>query len=318
MWDFPLLPVAASTTAYEVDALFYTLVAISVFFSGIITIGLVYFTIRYRKNSKASRANAQSENLPLELVWSIIPLMISMGIFGWAAKVFFDMHVPPANAREVYVVAKQWMWKIQHPQGNREINELHVPIGVPVKLVMTSQDVIHSFFIPAFRLKQDVLPGRYTTLWFEATKTGEFHLFCAEYCGTSHASMKGRIVVMKQEDFERWLADATPEEPMISTGEKLFRQYGCSTCHSQDAQERGPSLHGLYGKSVRLADGTTRIADNAYIRESILDPNAALVAGYKPLMPTYTQQLSQEQLFALIEYIKTLGGPQVAASGRTQ
>lgn len=316
MWDFPLLPEAASTTAHEVDALFWLLVAIAFFFGGIITAGLVYFNIRYRKNSKASRAGAVSEHLPLEILWSVIPFFISAGIFGWGAKLYFDMHVPPEDAREVYVVGKQWMWKIQHPQGNREINELHVPVGVPIKLVMTSQDVIHSFFIPAFRIKQDVLPGRYTTAWFEATKPGEYHLFCAEYCGTSHASMKGRVVVMKQEDFERWLAGSTQEEPMISRGEQLFAQFGCMTCHSQTSQERGPSLHGLFGSTVRLADGSRVTADEKYIRESILNPNAALVAGFKPLMPTYTGQISQEQLFEIIEYVKSLGGPQVVSGRR--
>lgn len=316
MWDFPLLPEAASSTAAEVDALFWILIGVASVFGGIITAGLVYFNIRYRKNSKASRAGAVSEHLPLELLWSIVPLVISAGIFGWGAKLYFDIHVPPENAREVYVVGKQWMWKIQHPQGNREINELHVPVGVPIKLVMTSQDVIHSFFVPAFRIKQDVLPGRYTTTWFEATKPGEYHLFCAEYCGTSHASMKGRVVVMKQEEFERWLAGSRQEESMTASGDQLFRQFGCVTCHSQTSQERGPSLHGLFGSTVRLADGSTVTADERYIRESILNPGAALVAGYKPLMPTYAGQMSQEQLFQIIEYVKSLGGPQIAGERR--
>ena len=313
MWDFPLLPVAASTTAEEVDALFWALVAVALFFSGIITAGLVWFNIRYRKNSRASRKGARSEHLPLELIWSIGPLILSFGIFGWAAKLYYDMHVPPSNAREIYVVGKQWMWKIQHPQGNREINELHVPTGFPVKLVMTSQDVIHSFFIPAFRIKQDVLPGRYTSVWFEATKTGEYHLFCAEYCGTSHASMKGRVVVMKPEEYEQWLAGATGQPSMVSSGEQLFQRYGCATCHQQNSQERGPALHGLFGKQVRLADGSTVTADESYLRRAILDPQAEVVAGYKPIMPTYTSQINQEQLFELIEYVKSLGGPQVAA-----
>ena len=313
MWNFPLLPVEASTTASQVDALFFTLVGISLFFGGIITIGLVYFNIRYRKNSKASRANARHEHLGLELMWSFIPLGISMMVFVWASKVYFDMHVAPPNSEVIYVVAKQWMWKIQHPQGNREINELHIPVGKPIKLVMTSQDVIHSFFVPAFRVKQDVLPDRYTTEWFQATRTGQYHLFCAEYCGTSHASMGGTVYVMDPADYERWLAGAiTPGVSMVSSGEQVFRQFGCATCHKQDAQARGPSLHDLFGSKVLLQGGQTIVADQEYIRESILDPTAKVTAGYKPIMPTFKQQINQEQMNQLIEYIKSLGNPKVA------
>ena len=243
MWNFPLLPETASTIANKIDALFFFLVAVSLFFSLVITIGLAYSAARYRKGSPASRKGALNDYLPLELLWSLVPLAIALFIFGWSAKLYFDMRVPPANAMEVYVVGKQWMWKIQHPEGNREINELHIPVGRPIKLIMTSQDVIHSFYVPAFRIKQDVLPGRYTTQWFEATKPGEYHLFCAEYCGTSHSGMIGKVIAMDPADYEQWLMGASRSGvAMASSGAELFDRYGCRTCHRQDTGPRGPAL----------------------------------------------------------------------------
>ncbi len=309
MWSFPLLPDSASTISDKIDALFFFLVAVSLFFSLIILIGLAFSAARYRKGSAATRKGALNDYLPLELAWSLIPLAIAMFIFGWSAKLYFDMRVPPSNAMEVYVVGKQWMWKIQHPEGNREINELHIPVGRPVKLIMTSQDVIHSFYIPAFRVKQDVLPGRYTTQWFEATKPGEYHLFCAEYCGTSHSGMIGKVVAMDPADYEKWLSGASNLGiAMASGGADLFERYGCRTCHRQDTGPRGPALDGLWGKKVSLANGETLIADQEYIRESILNPGAKTVAGYSPmLMPTYKNQLTQDQVNQLIEYVRTLG-----------
>lgn len=318
MWSFPLFPEQASTIARQIDLLYYALLTIAIFFTAIIFLGLTFFAIRYREGSKASRANARSDHFPLELAWTIVPLFLSFGIFAWAAKLYFDMHVAPADAAEIYVVGKQWMWKIQHPQGNREINELHMPVGRSIKLVMTSQDVIHSFYVPAFRVKQDVLPGRYSTLWFEATKIGEYHLFCAEYCGMSHASMIGKVIVMDPASYEQWLAGATTGLPMATTGEQLFKQFGCQTCHKQDDETRGPSLYGLFGKVVKLQTGERLIADQEYIRESILDPTAKITAGFKPTMPTFKHQITPEQVSQLIEYIKTLGGKQTAAKGGQQ
>jgi cytochrome c oxidase subunit 2 len=234
-------------------------------------------------------------------------LTIALFIFGWSAKLYLDMHVPPANAMEIYVVGKQWMWKIQHPEGNREINELHVPVGRPIKLIMTSQDVIHSFYIPAFRVKQDVLPGRYTTQWFEASKPGEYHLFCAEYCGTSHSGMIGKVIAMEPAEYEQWLMGTSRTGvAMASSGAELFDRYGCRTCHRQDTGPRGPALDGLWGKTVKLATGQTVMADQEYIRESILNPAAKTVAGYQQLMPSYRNQLTNEQVNQLIEYIRTL------------
>jgi len=316
MWSFPLLPENASTLAGEVDALFYFLVGISIFFSLLIIGGLIFSAVRYREGSKATREGAKDDYLPVELLWSGIPFLIAIGIFTWAAKVFVDMRVPPKNAMEVYVVGKQWMWKIQHPQGNKEINELHVPVGKPVKLIMTSQDVIHSFYVPAFRIKQDVLPGRYSTQWFEATKTGEYHLFCAEYCGTSHSAMIGKVVVLEQDEYEEWLANRASDVKMLGSGEQLFKQFGCQTCHRQVSGQRGPSLEGLFGKQVRLANGETVTADLDYIRESILNPSTKLVAGYQHLMPTYRNQLNPDQINELVEYVRSLRGEDPSATGR--
>ncbi|HTY59304.1 MAG TPA: cytochrome c oxidase subunit II [Bacteroidota bacterium] len=316
MRGFPILPPAASTVAHEVDALFAALVVMTVVLSGLIFFCITFFAIRYREGSKASRANARSESLPLELAWMIVPLGISFGVYCWASTLFAKMRVAPADATEIYVVGKQWMWKIQHRQGNREINELHVPAGRPVKLIMTSQDVIHSFFIPAFRIKQDVLPGRYTTEWFQATTPGVYHFFCSQFCGTSHASMTGLVTVMEPSRYENWLAGSGGGTPMASSGEQLFRQFGCVTCHLVNSTGRGPSLVGLMGSRVELEDGGTAVADRAYLQESILNPAVKIVRGYKPLMPVFRNQLTPDQVSQLIEYIASLGGRPVEAGGR--
>ncbi len=317
MWDFPLSPPQASTTATRVDALYHVLLLLGVFFTVLIFFGVIYFAIRYRAGTKASRANAGADHFMLEVIWTVIPMGISLGIYLWAANLYYDMHVAPANAIDIYVVGKQWMWKIQHPQGNREINELHIPVGQPIRLIMTSQDVIHSFFVPAFRVKQDVLPDRYTTEWFQATKTGEYHLFCAQYCGTSHASMIGRVVVLSPPAYEQWLAGVAPGVSMASTGQELFQQFGCITCHKQNDLGRGPSLFGLYGSTVTLEGGGKVVADENYIRESILDPAAKIVAGYKPLMPTFRKDMTAEQVSQLVEYVKGLSRTPSASAGAT-
>ena len=312
---FPMFPDQASTIAEQVDRLFGVLVTIAVFFSLLIFSCVAYFAIRYRKGSSASRKNASAENVKLEIAWTVIPLCITVGIFVWASKLYVDMRVAPPNAVEVYVVGKQWMWKIQHRQGNREINELHVPVGQPVKLIMTSQDVIHSFFIPAFRVKQDVLPGRYTTEWFEAEKTGEYVFFCSQYCGTSHASMIGKVIVLQPADYQQWLSGAATGATMSSAGGDLFQQFGCSTCHQLGNTGRGPSLAGVFGSTVKLEGGKTVLADQDYIRESMLDPTTKIVAGYKPIMPSFRNQLAPDQISQLVEYVKSLGGPVRAAKG---
>jgi cytochrome c oxidase subunit 2 len=246
----------------------------------------------------------------LEVTWMVIPFVISMGIFGWGAKLYFSGNRPPAGAIEVRVVGKQWMWKFQHANGRREINALHVPRARPVKLTMISEDVIHSLFVPAFRVKQDVLPGRYSACWFEATRTGEFHLFCAEYCGTNHSRMTGRVIVMDPAEYEAWLAGGKANEPPAVAGKRLFEELRCQTCHRPETgAARCPPLEGLYGQEVKLTGGETVVADDNYLRESILRPAAKVVAGFQPLMSSFDGQVDEEQLIQLIAYIKSLTKP---------
>ncbi len=302
----PLFPDQASSVARKVDALYFYLTGVTVFFSVVIFSLVFYFAIRYRRRSEDELPKPIHGSLKLEIVWSVVPLALTMVMFFWGATLYYHMRRPPADATQLFVVGKQWMWKIQHPDGQREINELHVPIGRPIKLTMTSEDVIHSFFIPAFRIKMDVLPGRYTELWFTATRPGEYHLFCAEYCGTKHSGMRGRVVVMEPADYENWLAGSPSGETLEQAGGRLFRQFNCHTCHEAGPTSRGPSLHEIFGKSVRLKSGATVTADEGYLRESILLPNAKVVAGFEPVMPTYQGLVSEEQVMQLIAYIKSL------------
>lgn len=294
----------ASTAAGNVDALFIFLLIVSGLMTLLIFVALVYFAARYR-HRKGVPAEQIEGSIPLELTWSIIPLGVFMVIFLWGAVVYFKSRTPPRDSTEVYVVAKQWMWKLEHAEGQREINELHVPVGRDVKLIMTSQDVIHSFFVPAFRMKQDVLPGRYTIAWFRAIKPGTYHLFCTQYCGTQHSGMIGSIVVMEPAQYEAWMS-GSPTGPLSAAGEKIFAELGCATCHRTDTQGRGPNLVGVFGKPVQLQDGRTVVADENYVRESILDPGAKVVNGFKPVMPTFQGLVSEEQLSALVAYVKSL------------
>jgi cytochrome c oxidase subunit 2 len=306
----PLLPDAASTEAHRVDTLFYFMLALCGFVAAGVCVLVVFFAVKYRRRTEDQLALPSRTPRWVELTWTIVPLVIFIGIFVWGARVYFALARPPRNAIEINVVAKQWMWKFQHPEGQREINELHIPVNEPVKLTLASEDVIHSFYVPAFRIHQDVLPvspGRpYRTVWFEATKTGSFHLFCSQYCGTQHSNMVGQIVVMSAADYQRWLTSGG-EGSLASMGQKLFRQLACNECHSGTAQARAPALDGLYGSTVALQDGTTVRADESYIRESILDPRAQTVAGFEPIMPTFQNQLDEEQVLELIAYIKSLG-----------
>jgi cytochrome c oxidase subunit II len=307
--SFRLHPEQASTAASQVDMLYFFLVGISVFFTVLIAALIVFFAIRYRSGSKVDRT-LPPPNMLLEATWIVVPLVIVTIIFFWSTNLFYDMSRIPDDALEIHVVAKQWMWKLQHPQGRREIDTLHVPAGRPVKMTMISQDVLHSFFIPAFRIKQDVLPGRYSRTWFEATVPGEYHLFCAEYCGTSHSQMIGRIVVLSPADYQAWLSGINVGETPLAAGERLYGEYRCGSCHGEPglAPTRGPSLAGIYGKPVPLTGGGTVIADDDYLRESIVRPQAKIVAGYPPIMPTFQNQISEEGLNDLITYIKSLGG----------
>jgi cytochrome c oxidase subunit 2 len=309
---FSLFPERASTMAGRVDALYFALVGISGFFSLLIAGLIVYFAIKYRRRSPDSIGTGIHGSMLLEIAWSGFPLLLTMGIFVWGASVFFAMARPPDQTLNIYVVGKQWMWKFQHLDGQREINELHVPVGRPVKMIMTSEDVIHDFFVPAFRVKADVIPGRYTSIWFQPTKPGAYHLFCAEYCGTRHSGMIGQVVVMEPSEYQTWLSGGVPEGSLASAGAKLFADLACNTCHRPDAQGRGPVLEGLFGKTVTLQSGETATVDEAYVRESILTPSARIAAGFQPIMPTFQGLVTEEQLLELIEYVKSLNAlPQV-------
>ncbi len=309
MWEnLPLFPPEASKLASQVDALYFFLISVTAFFTVLIAGTIAIFAVKYRKE-KHPRAQQIAGSIPLELAWTLIPLGIAMIMFVWGSTIYFIESRPPRGAMEIYAVGKQWMWKFQHVEGQREINTLHVPVGRDVKMIMTSQDVIHSFFVPAFRIKADVLPGRYTVTWFHPTRPGTYHLFCAEYCGTQHSGMIGEVIVMEPAAYESWLSGGAPEGSLSSNGEKIFQQYGCATCHRADVQGRGPNLVGLFGKQQLLEDGRTVLVDENYVRESILNPGAKVVSGFKPIMPTFQGQLSEEQLMSLVAYIKSLSGP---------
>jgi cytochrome c oxidase subunit 2 len=304
--NFPFFPQQASAQAGQVDAIYFFMVAITAFFSLLIAALVVIFAVRYRRRHREEVGYAIHGSLALELLWTIIPFFIVMVMFAWGAKVFFELYRPPAGAMEIYIVGKQWMWKAQHMDGQREINELHVPVGRPVKLIMGSEDVIHSYYIPAFRVKADVIPGRYNVLWFTATKAGSYHLFCAEYCGTKHSGMIGKVIAMEPHDFQAWLSGGRASDSPVAAGEKLFQDLACNTCHRQDTQGRGPVLTNVFGKPVELQDGRSVLADEAYIRESIVNPQAKIVAGFQPIMPTFQGLVSEEQLLQLISYVRSL------------
>ncbi len=315
MWtSTPLFPERASQMASRVDALYFFLVSMSAFFTVLIAGLIIYYAARYRRRDPNSVGATVHGGMLLETAWTVIPIIIVTVLFVWSTRVFFAMSSAPADTLNIYVVGKQWMWKFQHLDGQREIDELHVPVGRDVKLIMTSEDVIHDVFVPAFRMKADVLHGRYTSEWFHATKAGRYHLFCAEYCGTRHSGMIGEIIVMEPQDYEAWLSAGAPAGSLASAGEKLFNDLACVTCHRPGAQSRGPLLDGLYGRPVHLQGGGTVIADEAYIRESILNPTAKITAGYQPIMPTFQGLVSEEGMLQLIEYIKTLKGQQGQAA----
>jgi cytochrome c oxidase subunit 2 len=308
---FRIFPQQGSTGAWPVDALFAFETLVSAIFVVLIAGLVIYFSLRYRRRSDNDVPPYTEPSRMVEATYIIIPFGLMMIMFFWGGYVYVEAKRAPEHAMQINVVGKQWMWKIQHPEGAREINELHVPMGVPVRLVMTSQDVIHDFGIPAFRIKQDVLPGSYSTEWFEADRTGEYHIFCDQYCGALHSQMIGRVVVMEPAAYQAWLKGAIPDEPPAVTGAKLYQSYGCMLCHGA----RAPTLAGLYMTNVKLNDGRSVLADDAYLYESIVAPAAKIVAGYEPIMPTFQGQLSEEQIYDLIEYIKSLGVSQDKSMG---
>lgn len=303
--NVPLDPGAATTVAQRVDHLFWFMVAVTGSVTLLIIVVVIFFAIKYHRRSPDEIPEPTKENKALEITWIVIPLAIFMFMFFWSAHVFFQMRRMPPDSLDVHVVGKQWMWKFQHPDGRSEINDLHVPVGVPIRLVMASEDVIHDFFVPQFRVHTDVLPARYTYAWFKATRTGVFNLFCSQYCGTEHSKMIGKVYVMEPGDYQKWLAGGSEESP-VKAGEALFHKFACNTCHLPTGRGRGPSLVGIMGRKVILEGGASLVADEAYIRQSILKPKSQIVQGYEPIMPVFQGQLDEEQVLQLISYLKSL------------
>ena len=315
--NFPLFPESASTISGDVDALYTFLIVMSTFASLLIAILVVYFAVKYRRRSPDDKPKPVHGSIVLELTWSIIPLLVALVIFAWGAKIYYSMRRPPASSMEIYVVGKQWMWKFQHASGRREINELHIPVGRPVKLTMATEDVIHSLFVPAFRVKFDVVPGSYRTMWFEAKKPGKYRLLCTEYCGTKHAGMGGWVIAMEADEFQTWLSGG-PQLSVVASGEKLVQELGCETCHRQEPSGRGPSFHGVFGKEIEMENGETITVDENYLRESILNPQAKIVSGYQPIMPTYQGLITEEGLMQIIAYIKSLSATTASSTQQVQ
>ncbi len=302
---FALFPPEASSISTYADALYFFLVLISLVGLVVVAALVIGFSVIYRKERNPEPTQIEGSTL-LEATWTIIPLALFMVCFVWGALLYFRIYNPPTNAMNIYIVGKQWMWKAEHPGGQHEIDALHVPIGRPVQLTMISQDVFHSFSIPAFRVKREVIPGRYTTVWFEATKAGTYHLFCTQYCGTLHSGMIGQIVAMNPDDYQAWMAGSTSGMSLAQNGERLFASLGCNACHSGGPAARGPNLAEVYGSRVQLTNGSYTFVDDAFLRDSILNPTMHVTAGYAPIMPTYQGQISEDGLIDLVEYIKTL------------
>ena len=302
--QFHLLPVDAAVSAGRLDDLALCVLLLTGAVALAVLVVMTGFSIRYRAGSNADRTHVPRKGLPVEIAWTVIPLLLFLGIYAWGAVDYVKLYRAPDNAMSVFVVAKQWMWEAEHKNGRREIGQLHVPLGRPVRLVMTSQDVIHSFFVPDFRVKQDVVPGRYTSIVFTPSRAGEYRLYCAEYCGTEHSRMLGRVVVMQPAAFAQWL-QAGPRQPgMAARGYQLYRRYGCSGCHDPGSSVHAPDLTGLLGRRVHLADGRALTADEPYIRDSILQPAKDVVAGYTPIMPSFAGQIGEEDILDIIEYIR--------------
>ena len=297
----------ATTHAERVDQIFYGLLVLSGLTMLVVFTFIITLAIRYRRGSDAKRGPLPKiVSREFEIGWTSATLFLFAFLFWWAASADLNSLAAPAGALEIHVVAKQWTWKTQQPNGAREINALHIPVDKPVRLVMTSQDVIHSFFVPAFRVKQDVVPGREAEIWFQATKTGVFPLLCAEYCGTDHSMMRGRIIVMRQEDYADWLTKQPEGDDLVHVGAKLFVARGCSGCHAEASSVHAPKLVGLYGRSVELSGGRQVTADDGYIRDSILQPKRDITAGYQPIMPSYAGLLDDGEIQSLTAYIRSL------------
>jgi cytochrome c oxidase subunit 2 len=321
----PFFPPTASSEAGPIDLVIWAINVIAIVFSLLIVVGIVYFSVKYRRGHMVDRSNPPLENLPIEIAWTVIPTLIVIVIFIWSSAVYLANKRMPAGATEITLVGKQWMWKLQHPEGRWEMNELHVPIGRPITLTMTSEDVIHSFFVPEFRLHQDVVPGEYTQTWFTPTRVGVYSLFCSQFCGTDHSKMVGKVYVMAPADYENWLSTGSTQQTLAQEGGRLFIQHGCSGCHGGNGSVRAPFLEGIYGKPVAVQippegltgsaliarlpkiQATTIIADNRYIHDSIVLPEKEIAAGYRPIMPAFKNRLTEEEIFKLVAYIRSLG-----------
>jgi cytochrome c oxidase subunit 2 len=316
--SIPLFPPGASSVSTEMDLLYAFILAVSAFFTVLVVAVMVYFTIKYRRRTPNGVGADIHGSLILELTWTFIPFVLSMIMFGWGASLFYRLARPPQNSMEITVVGKQWMWKIQHPEGVREINELHVPIGQNVRITLGSEDVIHDFAIPAFRVRMDAVPGKLTTMWFNATMEGEFHIYCDQYCGTRHSAMIGVVYAMKPEAYAQWIAGSRGTMTPVDEGAELFTQLQCSTCHKADNTGRGPSLVGIFGKNLTLTDGRRFVVDDNYLRESIVNSQAKVVQGYQPIMPAFQGQVTEEQLLHLMAYIKSLGAPTPTSAEKSE
>src|SRR6266403_2516390 len=302
----PLYPEQASNFAPQVDNLVLFMIAVCLVFAVAICSAVIYFMFRYQRERPDEIGVPIHGDLRLEIAWIVLPFFLLLAMFGWGAAIYVDYRHTPADTLDIYVVGKQWMWRLQQPDGRKEINELHVPVNRNVRLIMASEDVIHDFSVPSFRVKMDVVPGHYNNMWFRPTKPGRYHFFCSQYCGTNHAVMGGWVTVMEPDDYAKWLSGSTSSGYPVAVGEKLYSELACNTCHSNDGKGRGPSYYGVYGSKVKLADGSTVTADDAYIRESILQPNAKIVAGYAPVMPSFQGLVTEEQIVDLTAYIKSL------------
>ena len=311
----PTFPVQASNFAGNVDALFSFILMTTLFFAVLVTVLVIFAAFKFRRQSANEVGDEVEGNNLLEVGWTLIPTIIAIGIFAWGAAIYVNYRIAPKDTLDIYLVGKQWMWKLQQPNGRKEINELHIPVNRNVKLIMGSEDVIHNFYVPAFRVKMDVVPGRYNTMWFRPTKTGKYHFFCSQYCGTNHAVMGGWVTVMEPAEYAAWLSGESGDVNPVSAGERLFTQFACNTCHIPNGTGRAPSLNGVFGGNVLLADGSTVVADETYIRESILQPKAKIVGGYQPVMPTFQGLITEEQILNLTAYIKSLQSQPVPAKG---
>ncbi|MDE3201201.1 MAG: cytochrome c oxidase subunit II [Acidobacteriota bacterium] len=305
MTDFSLFPPEASKIAPQMDALYFFMVLVSLIGLTLVILLVVAFSLLYNKRRHPVAVQIEGSTL-LEATWTIIPLGLFLVMFVWGALIYFRVYTPPNNAMNVYVVGKQWMWKAEHPGGQHEINALHVPINEPVQITLISEDVFHSFSIPAFRVKREAIPGRYTSVWFEATKVGKYHLFCTQYCGTDHSHMIGWVYAMTPDDYQKWLNSSTSGSSLAQNGERLFASLSCSACHNSRPDARGPNLVGVYGSKLTLTDGSSITVDDAYLRQAILNPSQHVTQGYAPIMPTYQGQISEEGVIDLVQYIKNL------------